>query len=179
MTAQRSVAVFGSSRTTPGSVEWIEAESVGSRLAQAGVSLITGGYGGTMEATSKGAAESGGHVIGVTAPVLFPERAGANEHVAELIEADSLLGRIGAMIDRADGVIAMPGSIGTATELLIAWNHNYLARQNGQSLLPTVAVGDGWRDVMATLIERIAADPGDIHVVDTAEDALAWLFDNM
>ena len=107
--------MFGSSTTSPQSDEWTEAEAVGSRLASSGVDVITGGYGGTMEAASKGAAESGGHVIGVTVPTIFPTRSGANPYVRETIEAESLTDRLSRMFDIADGTIALPGSIGTAT----------------------------------------------------------------
>ena len=69
-----SVAVFGSSQTIPDSADWRDAVHVGRRLAEAGLEVITGGYGGTMEAASLGASEAGGRVVGVTAPVLFPDR---------------------------------------------------------------------------------------------------------
>ena len=69
MTDNAGVAVFGSSQTEPGSVEWEDARRAGVRLAEEGYPVITGGYGGIMEAVSSGAAGAGGHVIGVTAPV--------------------------------------------------------------------------------------------------------------
>lgn len=136
--------------------------------------MITGGYGGTMEAVSKGAAEHGGHVIGVIAPRLFPGRSGANSYVSESIEATDLMGRIGTLIERADAVIALPGSIGTAAELMVAWNHNYLSRRNGQRTLPTVAVGRGWRALAETMIQS-GAEPGDIHLERTPEEAVEWV----
>jgi uncharacterized protein (TIGR00730 family) len=171
----RTVAVFGSSRTSNPSVEWSVAEDVGRRLAVAGFAVITGGYGGTMEAVSKGASEQGGHVVGVVAPRLFPERTGANPFVDELIEANDLLDRIGKLIDRADGVIALPGSIGTAAELMIAWNHNYLRRHNRQPTLPTVAVGPEWKALIENMIETARAEPGDIRIEDQPEEAVAWI----
>lgn len=173
------VAVFGSSRTEPGSHEWSVAEEVGRRLAAAGYSVITGGYGGTMEAASKGAAERGGHVLGVTSPSLFPDRSGANRYVDEMIEASDLLDRLGNLLNRADGVIALPGSIGTAAELLLAWNHNFLSRKNGQKIVPTIAVGPGWRSLTTAMLEHNGASPGDIVLVDDAEDAVDWILDQM
>lgn len=174
-----AVAVFGSSQTLEHTTEWEEAESVGASLANAGYTVITGGYGGTMEAVSRGAASIGGHVVGVTAPRLFPGRHGANPHVAELIETQSVTERIGTLIERAQAVMALPGSIGTAAELLIAWNVNHIARRNGGSRLPTVAIGPGWAAVAESLTADIGAHSGDIHLADTAAEGLAWLLEEL
>lgn len=174
MTNPRAVAVFGSSRTETGSPEWRAAEAAGARLARSGATVINGGYGGTMEAVSKGAAEAGGEVVGVTAPSLFPGRSGANRYVTQLVEAESLLTRIGSMIARSDGIIALPGSIGTATELLIAWNTNYLATRNNGQPIPTAAVGEGWRLVARALMESAGAEEN-IHLVSSADDAVSWV----
>lgn len=175
MSEPPAVAVFGSSATEPGSSAWEEAETVGRLLAEAGLGVVTGGYGGSMEAVSKGVADRRGTVVGVTAPTLFPGRPGANPHVGLLVEAESLLERIGAMFDRACGVIALPGSIGTATELLIAWNLNHIARHNRAGRIPTAAVGAGWRELHELMTMRLGAWPGDVHMADTPEDAVDWL----
>ena len=175
MKQQPVVAVFGSSTTSRNSVEWREAEEVGALLAGAGAAVLTGGYGGTMEAVSKGAAEAGGHVIGVTVPTLFPGRSGANPHVAETIEATSLTDRLGHIFRAADGAIALAGSIGTATELMLAWNINYVARHNEGSPLPFVAVGSEWREVARTLAAVVGADTTDIHFEETGVLAARWM----
>ena len=171
--------MFGSSQTDPESRDWAEAEQVGKRLAQAGFAVITGGYGGTMEAVSRGASQSGGHVIGVTAPSLFPGRHGANPYVAELIETEGIARRIGVMMERAAGTIALPGSIGTATELLIAWNVNHIVRRNGGHHVPTVAVGREWRVVAETLVSEINAFPGDVHLASTPDSGVDWMLEQL
>lgn len=173
----QTVAVFGSSRTENGSLEWERGESLGKGLAESGLGVATGGYGGTMEAVSKGAADAGGRVIGVIAPSLFPDRPGANPYVNELVEAEDLMTRIGALLSGADAVIALPGSIGTAAELLVAWNINYISRYGSGRRLPTVAVGRGWRVVTETLTREIGALPGDIELVDTHAEALVLVLD--
>lgn len=175
MSEKPVVAVFGSSATEPGSHGWEEAETVGRQLAEAGLGVVTGGYGGSMEAVSKGVADRSGAVVGVTAPTLFPERPGANPHIGLLVEAESLLERIGAMFDRACGVIALPGSIGTATELLIAWNLNHIARHNRAGRIPTAAVGAGWRELHELMTGRLSAWSGDVEIVQTGQDAVDWL----
>lgn len=171
------VAVFGSSTTEPGSVDWSEAEKAGRLLAESGIAVVTGGYGGSMEAVSKGGAEAGGMVIGVISPTLFPGRLAANSHVGDLHQAETLAERIGTMIDRACGVIALPGSIGTATELLVAWNQNHILRHHGGGRIPTVAVGPGWRELHRLMTDEIGAHPADIDVVDDVEQAVQWLLE--
>ena len=60
------ISVFGSSAPQPGSADYEAARDLGRRLAEAGFTVQTGGYMGTMEGVSRGANEAGGHVIGVT-----------------------------------------------------------------------------------------------------------------
>jgi uncharacterized protein (TIGR00725 family) len=165
------VAVFGSSQTDPGSAEWEDAHRAGSLLAAAGYAVITGGYGGTMEAVSRGAANAGGHVIGVTAPVLFPGRSGANPFVAELIEASSLANRIDIMMQRSMATLALPGSIGTAAELLISWNTNHILRRSGASPRVSVAVGSGWKALARALVDSGAFE-GDVFWVETVDEGV-------
>ena len=68
MPDQPVVSVYGSARIQPDHPAYKEAEQVGMLLASAGYTVQTGGYGGVMEAASKGAAQAGGHVIGVSVP---------------------------------------------------------------------------------------------------------------
>jgi uncharacterized protein (TIGR00725 family) len=63
---QRVVAVFGGHAPAPGSADYEMARELGRRLAEAGFIVMSGGYGGTMEAVSRGAREAGGLAIGVT-----------------------------------------------------------------------------------------------------------------
>ena len=171
----RSAAVFGSSQTVLDSDEWMDAVQVGRRLAEAGFEVITGGYGGTMEAVSYGASTAGGRVVGVTAPGLFPDRSGANPFVEELIEAPTLAGRIDIMLRRAEATITLPGSIGTATELLMAWNMNFIAGRLGGRHVPSVAVGAPWQKVGDALVLLIGAENDGIHWANTADEAVDWV----
>ena len=91
------IAVFGSSASRPHDGEWEAAVRCGRLLAEAGMTVVAGGYGGTMEAVSQGASAAGGHVIGVIAPAVFPARPGANRYVVEIIDAPSLAMRLPAL----------------------------------------------------------------------------------
>jgi uncharacterized protein (TIGR00725 family) len=169
------VAVFGSSQTEPKSLEWEEAHRAGARLAGDGYAVITGGYGGTMEAVSSGAAKAGGHVIGVTAPMLFPGRSVANPFVHEVIEASSLANRIDIMMQRSTATLALPGSIGTAAELLISWNTNHILRNAGAEPRISVAVGPGWKALARALVDMAGAFEDDLMWADTVAEGVDWI----
>lgn len=127
-----------------------------------------------MEAASAGAASVDGLAIGVIAPALFNDRGGANPHVSEIIETGTLPIRLGTLLERADGAIALPGSIGTATELLLAWNHNHIVRRNGGTRLPITAVGESWARI-AAILTATGAETGDVHLAESVVNGLNWL----
>ncbi len=166
-----AVAVFGSSGTEPGSPEWVAAERCGRLLAERGLTVVTGGYGGAMHAVSAGAAAAGGRVVGVTAPTVFPGRTGANPFVAIERPAPSLTERIHDMVSTTAASIALPGSIGTFTELMVAWNVAFVARFNGGSPAPVVAVGEVWREMVDVTVARLATDGSLVDCVDDVDGA--------
>src|SRR5438045_9303208 len=61
------VTVFGSSRPHEGDADYEEARILGRCLAKHGFFVCSGGYGGVMEAVSRGAKEAGGETLGGTA----------------------------------------------------------------------------------------------------------------
>ncbi|MER3555788.1 MAG: DNA-binding protein [Meiothermus sp.] len=146
----RLVTVFGSSRTAPGTSAYEEARTWGRAVAEAGFGAVTGGYSGSMEAVSYGAKEAGGTVLGVTAPSLFPNRAGANEHVGLELPASTLLVRIERLLDLAQAYVVLPGGIGTLTELMAAWNVAFIERMYSRPFKP-IAVHSAWMGVLEAL----------------------------
>jgi predicted Rossmann-fold nucleotide-binding protein len=126
-----------------------------------------------MEAVSEGAAAAGGHVIGVTAPAIFPDRSGANRFVAEEQPSATLPLRIARLIEISDAAIVLPGSIGTLTELAVAWNTAFVARFSGGEPYPLVAVGSLWRDVVAHLSALLDTDGSVVTFVDDVDEAVA------
>ncbi|RMF71707.1 MAG: hypothetical protein D6738_13320, partial [Acidobacteria bacterium] len=67
--APEGIAVFGASDAEPDSPPWTAALEIGRRVAEAGVPVVCGGYGGVMEAACRGARLAGGEAIGVTCRV--------------------------------------------------------------------------------------------------------------
>ncbi|MBI1855311.1 MAG: LOG family protein [Chloroflexi bacterium] len=116
------VSVFGSSKPMPGEKAYADAAELGGLLAKRGHAVLTGGYMGTMEAVSRGAAEAGGHVIGVTCSDIEKWReVGANQWVREEIRKTTLTERLIGLIETCDAALALPGfaaDIKTAVEML-------------------------------------------------------------
>jgi uncharacterized protein (TIGR00730 family) len=140
------VTVFGGSKTKPGEPEYQDAYGLGVLLGKAGYTVLTGGYIGTMEAVSRGVAESGGHVIGVTCDEIETWRPVApNPWVMQENRFSTLHMRLNSLIQDCDAAIALPGGIGTLAEIAVMWSQ----LQTGASLpKPLILVGLGWEATM-------------------------------
>ncbi len=162
-----TIAVFGASQSTPGDGYYESAVRCGHLLAEAGFRVATGGYRGAMEAVSLGARNAGGETIGVTAPTVFRDRLRPNEHVTIEMQAATLVDRIGILTSDTAGSIALWGSLGTAAEMIVAWNLAYVAPFARELPKPVVAVGEPWRSLVPHLETELATTP---HVVTVVAD---------
>lgn len=143
--ATKVITVFGSSRPGEGDADYAEARALGAALAERGFAVCTGGYGGVMEAASRGAKDAGGRVLAVTAE-FFAAR--ANRWVDEEIRVATWQERLFRLIELGDGFVACKGGTGTLVELAVVWemlNKRVLARK------PFVVLGEFWQPV----IERV------------------------
>lgn len=113
------IVVFGSSRCHEGDELWSLAHEVGRGLGSRGLTIISGGYEGTMGAVSRGAREAGGRVVGITTTA-FQERT-ANRFLHEERSERTYAGRMAALLEAGDGYVALPGALGTLAEWLTAW----------------------------------------------------------
>jgi hypothetical protein len=141
-----NISVFGGAQPQPDSPEYEEARLLGGLLAQRGHTVLTGGYIGVMEAASRGAHEAGGHVIGVTCEDIEAWRkVSKNQWVKEEWRKKTLLERIHAIIEGCDAAIAMPGGVGTLTEISVMWN---LMAVESLHRRPLILVGKGWQSTL-------------------------------
>lgn len=140
------MAVFGSSRRSEGDAYYHEAYELGRVLAEAGYAVLTGGYGGSMGAVSRGASEAGGRVIGVTCAIFDPLP--PNRWLTEEIKAHDLMERLRIMMGSSDAFIAVRGGIGTLSELTLVWSLLQTRSLQGK---PLVLLGQDWEPVLDTL----------------------------
>jgi uncharacterized protein (TIGR00730 family) len=171
----KNIAVYGSSMCLPDNPDYIASYQVGRALASAGFSVMTGGYGGVMEAASKGAAEVGGHVIGVTTDVfneLRGDGANINTWLTEEIRYPTFRERILHLVRDADAYVCMPGGLGTLHELIASWEY---IRVGDLPVRPIICYGDYWVDVLKAIRDTPYVKTSDwdyITFVKTAEDVV-------
>jgi uncharacterized protein (TIGR00725 family) len=113
MTVQ--IAVIGGSEAEEATLAI--AEKIGGALASAGAVTVTGGLGGVMAATCRGAKAAGGLTVGIL-PGSDP--AAANEWVDVIIPTGLGEARNALVVRAATAVIAVGGEYGTLSEIALA-----------------------------------------------------------
>ncbi len=168
------VTVFGSSRPREGDADYEEARILGRALAKHGFSVCSGGYGGVMEAVSRGAKEAGGKTTGVTAD--FFKVAKLNSWIDVEVPMKTWEERLFELIRRADGFVACKGGTGTLVELAVVWEMLNKSVMVGK---PFAVLGNFWQPVLDRVREvelghpapwgeangrlvYVAATPGDV-----------------
>jgi uncharacterized protein (TIGR00730 family) len=137
-----TITVFGSSRPREGEAPYREARALGAALAAKGFLVCTGGYGGTMEAVSRGAKEAGGRTLAVTAE-FFGSR--ANRWVDEEFRVRTWQERLFELVERGHGYVACPGGTGTLVELAVVWE---MLNKGVMVAKPLVVLGSFWQPII-------------------------------
>ncbi len=109
------VSVFGSARIKPDNPYYMLSETLGARLAQAGLPVIAGGGPGIMEATNKGAFEAGGCSIGLN--IKLPRESTNNRYQTHSLHFEFFASRKATFFMHSAAYVVMPGGFGTLDEL--------------------------------------------------------------
>jgi len=168
------VTVFGSSRPRAGDAEYEEGRALGRALAKHGFAVCSGGYGGVMEAVSRGAKEAGGKTYGVTAE--FFRAAKLNPWIDVEVRMKTWEERLFELIRLAHGFVACKGGTGTLVELAVVWEMLNKSVMDGK---PFAVLGEFWQPILERVREvelghpapwgeangrlvYVAATPGDV-----------------
>ena len=143
MSQEKIVTVFGSSRPREGEPDYEEARVLGRALTKHGFAVCSGGYGGVMEAVSRGAKEAGGKTYGVTAE--FFTAAKLNSWIDTEVRMKTWDERLFELIRLADGFVACKGGTGTLVELAVVWEMLNKSVITGK---PFAVLGNFWQPVL-------------------------------
>jgi uncharacterized protein (TIGR00730 family) len=142
MDGEQIVTVFGSSRPREGDAEYDEARDLGRALADSGLSVCSGGYGGVMAAVSRGAKDAGGKTYGVTADFFG---AAANAWIDVEVRVPTWQERLFELVRLGRGFVACKGGTGTLVELAVVWE---MLNKSVMSGKPVIVLGNFWTPII-------------------------------
>ena len=144
-----TISVFGGNDARETEVAYHHARAVGGVLAGLGYAVANGGYGGTMEASARGAKEAGGRTVAVTCRI-WP--APPNRFMDEVVETADLYERVRRLMEAGrDGFVVLPGGTGTLVELATAWE---LLAKRQTPPRPMVCMTGFWRPVIELMVRQ-------------------------
>ncbi|MFI5222155.1 MAG: TIGR00730 family Rossman fold protein [Bacteroidia bacterium] len=145
------VTVFGSARFSEDHPYYIKAMEVGKAIADLGLTTLTGGGPGIMEAANRGAFEAGGRSIGCN--IVLPHEQKENPYVQKSVEFRYFFVRKTLLIKYSYGFVCMPGGMGTMDEMFEALTLIQTGKIKG---FPVVLIGkDYWKNLITLLDDMV------------------------
>jgi uncharacterized protein (TIGR00730 family) len=155
------VSIFGSARTKPSRPEYKLAREVGGILARRGITVITGGGPGIMEAANRGAIENGGISVGLN--IDLPSEQEPNPYINRLIHFRYFFARKYMFLYHSMSFVIFPGGFGTADELFESLT---LIQTGRNPRFPVVLVGSAYWRSMVNWLRRTMLKKGYISRED-------------
>jgi uncharacterized protein (TIGR00730 family) len=148
-----AVTVFGSARAVEGDPDYEQARELGRLLAEAGLTVITGGGPGIMAAANRGCYEAGGFSVGCN--IELPHEQWLNPWVDLGVEFRYFFVRKTMFVKYAEGFVIFPGGFGTLDELF----ESLTLIQTGKiKHFPVFLVGSAyWTGLLAWFRETLLA----------------------
>jgi uncharacterized protein (TIGR00730 family) len=165
-----AVSVFGSARVPEHDPQYELARTIGRRLGDAGLAVITGGGPGLMEAANRGARDAGVTSVGLR--IKLPFEQGMNPYVDLPLHFDYFFTRKLMFVRYSSGYVVLPGGFGTLDETFDALT---LIQTRRVRDFPVVLVdSDYWDGLLRWMRERLAAEgkiaPTDVELLEVSDD---------
>ena len=175
-----AVSIFGSARSKPDAWEYQSARQLARTLSSEGITVVTGGGPGVMEAGNLGAREEVGTSVGLN--IELPHEQLANPYLDIDLDFRYFFTRKFLLIRYAIGFAIFPGGFGTVDELFELLT---LVQTGKLKQRPIVLIGETfWAGLHQWLLAQVEAsgfiDGGDLDylkIVDDADAAAAILLD--
>jgi uncharacterized protein (TIGR00730 family) len=148
------VSVFGSARVPEGH-RWYElCRETGACLAGHGLTVITGGGPGLMEAANRGAAEAGGRSVGLN--IELPNEQEPNRYANLPLHFHYFFARKLMFVRYARAFVIFPGGFGTLDEMFESLN---LIETGRAAHFPTILVDSAhWAPLLAWVDDSLEDD---------------------
>lgn len=148
------ITIFGSARFDEEHLFYKQAYDVGKRVSALGLTVLTGGGPGVMEAANKGAFENGGRSVGCN--ITLPQEQKPNEYMHKWVEIKYFFVRKSLLIKYSYGFIIMPGGVGTMDEFFETLT---LIQTGALQHFPVVMIGkeyyqDIWEMLQKMIIQK-------------------------
>jgi uncharacterized protein (TIGR00730 family) len=113
-----AVSIFGSARVKEDHKDYQKARKLGKALSEEGVTILTGGGPGIMEAANRGASEAGGLSVGLNIELPFEQK--PNPYASKSISFNYFFVRKLMLVKYASAFVIFPGGFGTFDEFFEA-----------------------------------------------------------
>lgn len=171
------VTVFGSARFKENHPYYEQAREFGKRIALSGMTTMTGGGPGIMEAANRGAFENGGKSVGCNIQLPFEQK--ENPYLHKSVTFEHFFVRKVLLVKYSYAFIIMPGGFGTMDELFETLT---LVQTKTISQFPVVLFGKEYYTPLLTTIKEMemqgTISPGDMDLVlvtDSVDEAMAHI----
>jgi uncharacterized protein (TIGR00730 family) len=176
------VTVFGSARFKEDHPHYILAREVGRQVAKAGLTVMTGGGPGIMEAANRGARDAGGRSVGCN--IELPREQRPNPYLDRWVDFRYFFVRKVMLVKYSVAFVVMPGGFGTMDEIFETLT---LIQTGKMENFPLVLMGTAyWQTVLDFMRETMVPagtispdDPDRVFVTDSPEEAVAYIVDQV
>jgi uncharacterized protein (TIGR00730 family) len=171
------VTVFGSARFDENHPYYSVARHLGNKLAKLGLTVMTGGGPGVMEAANRGAKEAGGRSVGCN--ITLPVEQKHNPYLDCFVTFDYFFVRKVLLFKYSYAFVVLPGGVGTMDEFFEAIT---LIQTNKILSFPVVLIGKEYfeplMEFLKTMIEEGTINANDLKLIlltDSVEAAMSHI----